>query len=115
RFGVPSLYALRPAGALVSRIVSIKGFMEPEPFRIAVERQIAGLNVQGSPKTYIGQRRVLRIRDKVIVGFGVNLSSLAEADSVVVQAQGLGGRRHFGCGLFVPSTNDPRPGGGDRT
>jgi CRISPR-associated endonuclease/helicase Cas3 len=112
--GVPSLHVLRPAAALVSRIVSIKGFLEPEPFRLAVKRQLAGLELQNAPEVDVGLRRVLRIKDKVIVGFVVQLRGLTEPDSLVVQGQGLGGRRHFGCGLFVPFADDLGADRGDR-
>lgn len=115
RLGVPHLYALRPANSLVSRMTSIKGFMEPEPFSLALERQLANLKFRTSPEIFIGRRRVLRIKDKVIVGFMVHLRALAGADSLVVQSQGLGGRRHLGCGLFVPLTRDVQADEGGAT
>ena len=49
RVGVPETRALRPAARLRSRLVIIKGFLEPEPFLEAVRRQLADLGIQGIP------------------------------------------------------------------
>jgi hypothetical protein len=35
----------------------------------------------------------------------VELARLTDAASLAVQAQGLGGRRHMGAGVFVPPPN----------
>jgi CRISPR-associated protein Cas6 len=47
-------------------------------------------------------RRTLQIRDKVIVGFAVEVGALTADEALILQEQGLGGRRRFGCGIFVP-------------
>jgi CRISPR-associated protein Cas6 len=49
-----------------------------------------------------GKRRTLRIKDKEVVGYEVKLEGLTVAESLNIQEQGLGGRRHMGCGVFVP-------------
>ncbi len=119
RVGVPETRALVPAARLYSRLVVIKGFMEPDPFLEAVRRQLTSMDVTGEPHL-IEQpevadanrgraggshsahlRRTVRIRDKEIVGFAVGVEALTAAESIRVQERGVGGRRRFGCGVFV--------------
>ena len=118
RLGLPTVRQLRPAPTLVSRLVVIKGFMEPEEFRAAagrqlVERQIGGeavLLARQRPAAHDGQtgarqpalRRTLRIRDREVVGFALEVTGLDAVASLRLQEVGLGGRRRFGCGVFVP-------------
>jgi CRISPR-associated protein Cas6 len=119
--GVPNTQALVPAASLKSRLVIIKGFMEPEPFLEAVQRQLDGLEIRGRPslvstedavKTNVHRdggtrspwlRRTLRIRDKQIVGFALRVEGLTADESILLQEKGIGGRRRFGCGIFVPA------------
>lgn len=121
RVGVPTVRALVPAAAVSSRLVVIKGFMEAEPFLDAVRRQLARLDVHGEPfllstgdafeanKTRDGGtqspwiRRTLRIRDKEVVGFAVGVERLTADESLRLQEHGIGGRRRFGCGIYVPA------------
>lgn len=98
--GVPTIQALQPAAALASRLVVIKGFTEPEPFRDAVRRQLDALGVAG--RIEVGRRRVLRVADDKVVGFGVTLHELDADGSLRVEYAGLGGRQRMGCGVFVP-------------
>ena len=119
--GVPNTRALVPSAALESRLVIIKGFMEPETFLDAVRRQLAALEIRGEPflmstgnavvenATRNGGtkspwvRRTLRIRDKEIVGFALRVEELTAEESILLQEKGIGGRRRFGCGIFVPT------------
>lgn len=112
RLGVPRTFALRPVATLYSSLVTIKGFTEPEPFLAAAHRQLEALDVKGAAIIPLRQegahageptRRVLRIKDKRIVGFALLVSELAAADSILLQERGIGGRRHMGCGVFVPA------------
>lgn len=114
RLGVPQTYALEPATVLSSRLVTIKGFDEPESFSRAVQRQLDTMDVKGKPVIprrtigpYAGEptRRVLRIKDKTIVGFALIVAELTAEESLILQERGLGGRRHMGCGVFMPSRN----------
>lgn len=122
--GVPEVRPLEPIPSLVSRLVVIRGFTEPAPFLEAVERQMARLEIGASPsllarraarpvEARVGARdgvvrRTLRIRDKEVVGFAVQVAGLSARDSLALQANGVGGRRRFGCGIFLPA---PEPGG----
>lgn len=99
QIGVPTVFTLIPAAALHSRMVTIKGFQDPEPFREALLRKLDELNAKPE-EILIGRRRTLKIQDKRIVGFGVQLLGLTAVESLDIQEQGIGGRRRFGCGVF---------------
>ena len=123
RLGIPVPRCLEPAGRLRSRLVVIKGFQEPEGFLDAARRQMQALGIQGElsipQRTTLRPveglkgaqggaeiRRTLQIRDKVIVGFALEVGGLNPVDSVRLQETGLGGRRRFGCGVFVGAVNN---------
>ncbi|MBN2130107.1 MAG: type I-MYXAN CRISPR-associated protein Cas6/Cmx6 [Sedimentisphaerales bacterium] len=112
RLGVPRTWALTHAASLFARIVTIKGFCEPEPFLEAATRQLDAMGVRGKPAIplrdrgeHAGEpmRRVLQIKDKTVVGFSLLVSELTAEESLTLQEQGVGGRRRMGCGLFVPA------------
>jgi len=114
RIGVPQVLALRPAAVLGARLVTIKGFTEPAVFLEAARRQLDALGVSRQAvveiptapagRTHAGEplRRVLRIKDRTVVGFAVHVLHLTAEESVKLQEHGLGGRRHMGCGILVP-------------
>ncbi len=118
--GVPNPLLLKPSPHLRSRLVVIKGFMEPAEFLKAVERQLFELGLNGipkltkrkTPKSLEGNnprsdpngvvKRTISIRDKVVVGFALEVIGLSDVDSISLQERGIGGRRRFGCGIFTP-------------
>lgn len=108
--GVPEIRPLVYAASLSARMVTIKGFLEPEPLREAVERQLLALDVSGEVE--VGPRLVQPIGEKLVVGFAMRVHGLTESGSIRLQEQGVGGRRRMGCGLFRPSLVSPP---GERT
>jgi CRISPR-associated protein Cas6 len=107
RIGVPQVFALVPATALRSRLVTIKldkedGPITAESFLPAVRRQLDALPISAEAPVTIGRRRTLRIKDKEVIGFEVLVEGLTADESLVLQEHGLGGRRHMGCGVFAP-------------
>ena len=74
--------------------------MEPDAFLEAANRQLKKIGVQAELK--VGERRTLRVTEKQVLGFEVGAAALDAEDSVCLQEVGLGGRRHMGCGVFVP-------------
>lgn len=100
RVGVPEPRPLRPRAALYARLVTIKGFMDAEPFLEAANRQLH--EIGATAELRVGERRTLRVKDKQVVGFEVAAIGLDAEDSVRLQEAGIGGRRHMGCGIFVP-------------
>lgn len=114
RIGVPQVLSLTPATNVAARMVTIRGFIEPADFLAAARRQLDALGISpgavpeiptsGDGQAKPGQpiRRILRIKDKTIVGFALHVSGLTAEESLTLQEKGLGGRRHMGCGVFVP-------------
>jgi CRISPR-associated endonuclease/helicase Cas3 len=105
RLGAPQIFLLKPAAALYARVVTIKGFTEPEPFLGAVCRKLDELGVKGEP--VVGPRRVVKVSQHTIIGFGLTIHELSDEGSIILQEQGLGGRRRMGCGIFFPITQAP--------
>lgn len=118
--GVPEVRPLLPSACVYSRLVVIKGFMDPDPFLAAAQRQLDDLGIKGTV-ALVAQpaiasanadsshgsrspflRRTLRIRDREIVGFALRVSGLSAEESIRLQEVGIGGRRRFGCGVFIP-------------
>lgn len=109
--GSPKLQTIQAHESLKSRLVTIKGYTEPDSFLQAANRQLQGMeihanigilaNEQGDPK-----RLTLKInkssekRSYSIVGFTVVISDLKDEDSIKLQINGLGGKRRLGCGVF---------------
>lgn len=106
RLGVPQVHGLMPSSCLWSRLVTIKGFQCPDTFAPAMRRQLDKMGVGDSVETCVEKRQVVRIRQQTIVGFQVVLRHLSDAESLIVQAVGVGGRRHLGCGLFMPLSSN---------
>jgi CRISPR-associated protein Cas6 len=107
--GVPNVLGLIPAPAVSARLVTIKGFQQPALFLEAVRRQLAALEIRGEPGIPLissgprqgqARRRVLRVRDKKVVGFAVQVTELTAEESIRLQESGLGGRGKMGCGFF---------------
>jgi CRISPR-associated protein Cas6 len=118
--GIPRPVLLKAAPVLQSRLVVIKGFMEPSEFLEAAKRQLLEMGINGliqferrkrrvpvEGRTQRGKqseplKRTVRIRNKEIVGFALKVYELNDHDSIKLQEIGLGGRRRFGCGIFLP-------------
>lgn len=107
QIGIPEIFTLKPAKTLKSRIVVIKGYSEPKSFLNAAQRQLDNLEISGKlsiPVDKKGQlsRKTLKVKRYTIVGFTTEISELSEDDSLKLQQWGIGGKRHLGCGYFVP-------------
>ena len=110
RVGVPEVHALKPVVALRSRLVTIKvsgDRNETRPpheasFLSAARRQLDALGISPDAQLAVGKRRTLRIKDKEVVGYELLASALSADESLELQSVGLGGRRHMGCGIFIP-------------
>lgn len=119
RVGTPQTVAMKPTARLYSRLVVIKGFLEPQAFLEAAQRQLEELDVKGKPSLVYQPnvaaanadkntgsrspflRRTIKIRDKEVVGFALRVEELTAEESIRLQEKGLGGRRRFGCGIFI--------------
>jgi CRISPR-associated endonuclease/helicase Cas3 len=105
--GHPTIAPLEPAKALSCRMATIKPFMEPEPFKQAVLRQLQAQNLEKDGiEVRVGKRKVLSVGDQKIVGFSVRIAGLDPRTSVDLQSSGIGGKRKLGCGVFRRSTQE---------
>ena len=110
--GMPQLKMVLPSPSLKARIVTIKGHQTPESFIAAIARQMDAMGISGDaviPQDDKGEflRQVVRIHGKTILGFPLIVSNLSDEDSLTLQKRGIGGRKHFGCGLFLPFSSRP--------
>lgn len=112
QLGDAELQTLKPVDILKARLVTIKGYTEPETFLGAAYRQLQELSINanvGIPANEKGEpkRLTLKIRHEekqhIIVGFSVIVSDLSPEDSIKLQIHGLGGKRRLGCGIFCPN------------
>lgn len=116
RLGVPQVSALIPAPALAARLVTIRvahleRAPEPAEFVATARRSLEALGidadlgiplVESGPHAGKPRRRILRIRQRKVVGFAVHVAGLTAEHSIALQENGLGGRSKMGCGFFLP-------------
>lgn len=116
----PEIKPLSPFATLHSHVVIIKGAMEAESFMNSVLRQLKQLDITAKPglklreknKSFEGNneiedispfvRRTVKIHGANMVGYSVDVTGLSAEDSLKLQVEGIGGKRKFGCGIFVP-------------
>ncbi|MDY7022926.1 MAG: type I-MYXAN CRISPR-associated protein Cas6/Cmx6 [Cyanobacteriota bacterium] len=107
RLGLPESQLLTPYHCLYSRLIIIRGFDQPQAFLDAAKRQLDQRNITATLKLITrpeGEpiRRVLEVKGKTLVGYGVQISDLTDDDSISLQEKGIGGKHKMGCGVFVP-------------
>jgi CRISPR-associated protein Cas6 len=100
--GGARVFPVRPFSTLASRHVTFKGYLDQEPFTNYLEYLLSNLGVRAN--VVVGPRRTIQVLDHREVGYGVRLDGLSDEDSLLVQGDGLGGRRRFGCGVFGPAS-----------
>jgi len=110
---IPDYKPLVSSESVYSRLVVIKGFQDSVNFIEAVQRQLDNIGIQGKIELLTRQdgtpqKRQLTINKEgkqfKVRGFGVKISELNPEDSLIVQEQGIGGKRKMMCGIFVPAT-----------
>lgn len=111
RVGIPRVESLIPATSLASRLVTFRNALDPTRFEDRVREELSRMQIDAEPvlvpatippRTGQPIRRVLKIVDKRVVGYALRINGLTALDSIRLQEEGLGGRRRFGCGVFVP-------------
>jgi len=100
RVGAVTTEPLIPAAALYARIVTTRNGEEPARFDAEIARQLTALGVRG--KAERGRRRIITISNKRVVGHELLVTELTAEESILLQENGLGGRRKMGAGVFVP-------------
>lgn len=91
---------LVPAVALYAHVVTTRNGQNIERFSHEIARQMKTLEVQG--KFQVGKRRTFQVHGKQVVGYAMLVSELNAQESIILQENGLGGRRKMGCGFFEP-------------
>ncbi|MHC5538770.1 type I-MYXAN CRISPR-associated protein Cas6/Cmx6 [Singulisphaera rosea] len=113
RIGIPRAETLVPAATLASRLVTFRGALTPPQLESSLQREFSRLQIGASATfvpsdrpPWVGQpkRRILRIKEKRIVGYAIRVVGLSSEESIRLQEEGLGGRRRMGCGVFLPFT-----------
>ncbi len=74
-------------------------------YKNQLQRELASYNVICDINDIeIGGQRFVIIHGRKVRGFAVKLNKLCLDDSIIIQANGLGGRRTFGYGIFYEAT-----------
>jgi len=100
RVGVPSSHPLAPSSSLYAHLVTSRNGQDQERFAREMARQLAAMDCRG--KLTIGKRRTFKVHGRQVVGYSVLVTELTAEESIVLQENGLGGRRKMGCGFFLP-------------
>lgn len=107
QLGEVNISLLNPSPSLTSRLIVIKNATEPDLFLASCQRQIDELNIKG--EIALNDRpngqtkyKTIKVRGFTVMGFGLTVTNLNPIDSLILQQEGLGGKRKMGCGMFVP-------------
>lgn len=118
KLGNPQIEPIQATPRLFSPWVTLKDAEDPESFTERASAELDKLGVsatlglvrpqntdskdggKGTRDPFV--RRTRTIKGRAIVGFALLAEGLSAEDSSKLQAVGLGGRRHFGGGLFRP-------------
>lgn len=111
RLGDAIVTGLEPARQLQSAFVTFGSRMpNDETFEEIVRTRITGIpglhQLTDGLTIKLGRRRLRRVKKHLAPGFSVVVGRLTPHASLLIQEYGIGGRRHFGAGLFLPRTND---------
>lgn len=100
QLGKPSVRMIRPASTLHSVIVTF-GFRDGYDWSRYVEHSTNELRKYGG-MIHMGRIRSLRVGKRTFIGHAIEMSGLCEEASVALQSAQIGGRGHFGGGVFIP-------------
>jgi CRISPR-associated protein Cas6 len=111
RLGFPTIRPLLPVPTLVARIVTFKNAQDPGRFILVARERLQQLDIaaepgipifEEGPRTGELRRKVLRIKERRVIGYALQVTGLTAEESIRLQENGLGGRCRMGCGFFVP-------------
>ena len=107
--GHPSIVPVPLPPRLYSPWVTFGGAQEPDEVLQRARKQLDKMQVKAEPilvasarAEHAYQRRTRTIHEASIIGYGMLVEGLSAEGSLQLCLQGLGGRRHFGGGLFLP-------------
>jgi CRISPR-associated protein Cas6 len=104
---IPELELILPSPCLEARIVIIKGCQDVRAFLPSAEYHLERLGINGNVRVLTKSNgeprcRTVTIHQRKVVGFAIRVDGLSDRDSLILQNEGIGGRRKFGSGLFIP-------------
>lgn len=98
----PRVVPLMPRATLVADLVTIRGKRTAEGLAERCRQVLMNRGLTHAAQSVeIGDRRVLRVREALVLGWAMRVSGLPWDESLALQRVGLGGRRRFGGGVFV--------------
>jgi CRISPR-associated protein Cas6 len=110
----PTRYLLAPHESLYSRMVNVRNQTEPNSFYEFLNARLDEMGIKARTEPVVMDNRQvfkgLRIKDCRVIGFPVVVRGLTDAESIKLQIHGLGGRRRFGCGIFLPLREERQHG-----
>lgn len=112
RLGSPHVEPLIPHPNLYCRTVALAKGQSGNGSRPADEGEtVAAIRaVAPAAVVIVKRRRTIRIHGVQVPGYEVVVTGLDAETSLRLQAEGIGGRRAFGCGIFVNAgTRRPAP------
>lgn len=101
RFGPPNISVIQPAQKLYSRFVTSKHAESESDMASKLKLYLQGIG--SAAEVQIQRRRVMTIRGRKVVGFGVLLTDVQEEHSIQIQIEGIFGRRRYSAGVFLPA------------
>jgi CRISPR-associated protein Cas6 len=110
-----TVLSLLPETSLVSEMVIIKypfwqAINSQERFLASCKKQLSALNIKQEP-LLLGNTLCDSAKQKIMtvkknscqttyIGYGVRIDNLSNQESIALKIQGIGGKRHMGCGWF---------------
>jgi CRISPR-associated protein Cas6 len=89
---------LQPSVTLHSYLV--ESDLDEIEFTVDMKQKLQSMNI--SCNLICDRFRKIKGANQSLSGFGLVLHDLKPQASIEIQRSGLGGARHFGCGIFVP-------------
>lgn len=108
QIGIPRITPLAPSDSISARIVIVRGKDTEEQMKAHWIREMS-CRFQAQYGTdydiHILRRRVVRIHQARLYGYGIRLTGLSDLLSLQVQANPPAGKLKYGGAWFVPSSN----------
>jgi len=101
RIGTPNTRLIQPGESLFSLLVTTKNGDDQDRFENEISKQAKSIGI--SVTFHIHKRKTFDLHRKQVVGYSVSATELNNTDSIILQQNGLGGRKKMGCGWFAPS------------
>lgn len=107
RLGDVSVSLLPPSPSLKARLITIEGAETGDVFLSSARSQLDRLNIHTNIELDChsdgrAKCKTIKVRGFTVVCFGLTVSNLNPIESLILQHEGIGGKRKMGCGMFAP-------------